>query len=217
MTKSWVCWIIRWAMIVTGPALLGFSIAWMFYAGLGSDPTSVLVDGLHQRTGLSQGNASNLVNALLLVLLLVLNRKKVGIATVTSAFLVGPSITLAQNLLFHHLPAPSLPVALVCAAAAVLVNGLGLGLYLSADMGASAFDGIILLIKEKTGLSYQWSLGLFYTVVFVIGILMGGVWGIGTLFSLLLCGPFFQFFYRVIFRWAHAHILPVPKEGTTSA
>lgn len=207
MTKQACKWMVRALLIVIGPGLLGFSIAGMFYSGLGSDPTSVLVDGLHMRTSIAQGSASNIVNVALLVLLVLLNRKKVGVATLTSAFAVGPGITLGQQLIFNHLPAPGLPVALLVSVLAVLLNSFGLGLYLCADLGASAFDGLILLIKDKTGLSYKNALRVFYAVVLVIGMLLGGVWGVGTVLSLLLGGPAFQFFYRVCADWAAKWLL----------
>lgn len=207
MRKKLLSAALRMGMIIVGPALLGVAIACMFWTGLGSDPTSVLVDGLHWKTGIAQADASNLVNLLFLLLLLAIDRKKVGIATVTSAFLVGPSIGLAQRLIFNRFAQPDLVLGIVLAVAAVALNGLGLGLYLSAGYGASSFDGLILFLREKTGLSYKNALRVFYAVVFAIGVLLGGVWGIGTVISLALCGPCFQFFYSRMSAWAKRALL----------
>lgn len=193
---------LRLVMLAAGPLLLGFSIAAFYWVGLGADPTSVLADGVHAFTGLSQSNASTAVNVAMLLLLLCLDRKKIGLATVVCAVFVGPCIGLAQELLFFRVPAPGLVVGVIVVAVSAVVNSLGLGLYLSAGFGSSAFDGLILFLRAKTGLSYQNALWAFYAVVFVIGVIMGGVWGVGTLVSLILSGPSFQFFYGRLSAWA---------------
>lgn len=198
-----VCnFILRLLMLASGPLFLGFSIAAFYWAGLGADPTSVLADGVHVTTGWSQSNASTAVNMAMLLLLLCVDRKKIGIATVVCAVFVGPCIGLAQQLLFFHIPVPGLLAGLIVAALGAVINSLGLGLYLSAGFGSSAFDGLILYLRAKTGLSYQNALWAFYAVVFVIGVFMGGVWGVGTLVTLLLSGPCFQFFYGRLSAWA---------------
>ena len=198
---------IRLSILVLGPALMGLSIACLFWTGLGADPTSVLADGIHMKLGLTQAWGSNVVNMLLLVLLLLADKKRVGIATVTSAVLVGPFIGFSQQLLFRFLPAPSLLPGIIAAAAASVINSLGLGIYLSAGMGASAFDGLIFCLQHKLGLSHKSALWLFYGAVFALGALLGGVWGLGTLISLVLCGPCFPFFYKRISAWTKRTII----------
>lgn len=195
--KKGIYFIIRIVLVLLGISLLSFSIAALFWVGLGSDPTSVCVDGIHQYFGLSHGIASSIVNIGLLVLLLLIRRSQIGIATVIASFLIGPIIDLFQKLVFNPLPQCShLLLGLVIVCAAVFVNAAGLGLYLSMGLGASAFDGIILTMSDVFSLSYGKAMYIFYSVIFLIGLILGGVWGVGTIISLALCGWFFENTFR---------------------
>ena len=191
---------LRLLLAVAGTAMLGLSIAVLYWTGLGSDPTSVLVDGLHRRLGISHGMGSNLVNLSMLLALLLVGRKKIGLSTVLSALLIGPFIDLFQLVIPAEASGgPPLWQGVPLCLAAVILNGAGLGLYLSAGLGASAFDGVILTLHERFHISPQTAMYGFYAVVFLLGVLLGGVWGIGTLCSLVLCGRVFQYF-RELFR-----------------
>lgn len=185
----------RLALVVLGVGLLGFSIACMLWAGQGSDPTTVCVDGIAAAARISYGTASNLVNLAMLVALAVVNRKKIHIATVAAALGVGPAINLFYGAVFATMPKPGLLVGLLVCTAAVVLNSVGLATYLCANLGAAAFDGLILTLHERFSLSYKTAMRLFYAVFFAAGVLLGGVWGVGTLLSLLLGSYVFDKLY----------------------
>ncbi len=187
-------WLLRGAVMMLGIAIMGTSIAGLFWANIGSDPTSVLVDGIHSKFGVTSGNASNIVNIGLLVLLLLVNPKKLGLATVACAFTLGTFIDLAQTLIFSHFTPQGWWIRLAVCLLSILLNGLALGLYLSANLGASAFDGLILTMHQRIGWSHKVAMYVFYAVVFVFGVAFGGVIGLGTVLSLSLCGIVFEFF-----------------------
>ena len=200
---------LRLLAALAGVAMLGFSIAAMFWADIGSDPTSVLVDGLHRALNITHGNASNLVNIALLVLLALVDYRKLGASTAICALTLGSFIALSQRVFFDALPADAhFAVRLWVCLGAIGLNGMGLGLYINADLGTSAFDGIILSMHQKWRISRQNAMYCFYAVVFVIGAAVGGVWGLGTLLSLLLCGVVFEFFLRFFQKILGPRLLP---------
>lgn len=193
--NKYLAFAVRLLVMFLGIALMGFSISGLFWANLGSDPTSVLVDGLHSALHISHGSASNIVNISLLVLLIIINRKKLGIATVASALTTGSFITLSQNYFYILLPSePNILLRFPVCLASVILNSMSLGIYINADLGTSSFDGIILTMHESYGISVKFAMYIFYAIVFILGIILGGVCGIGTIMSLLLCGILFEMF-----------------------
>ena len=181
-----------------GIGLMGFSVAGLFWANLGSDPTSVMVDGLHLSLNISHGSASNIVNIALLILLIFVNRRKLGLATVACALALGSFISLSQRYFYVLLPLnPSIYLRFFVCLISIVLNAMALGIYINADLGTSSFDGIILTMHEKFGISIKVAMYIFYIIVFVAGVSMGGVFGVGTIMSMLFCGVLFEKFLNL--------------------
>ncbi|MFD6442176.1 YitT family protein, partial [Peribacillus sp. NPDC060186] len=75
----------------------------------------------------------------------------------------------------------------------VVLIGYGIGLYVSADFGAGPRDSFMLLIVERTGWSIPLVRNGIEVLVFLLGWMLGGPVGIGTVFIAFGLGPILGF------------------------
>jgi uncharacterized membrane protein YczE len=184
----------RLSQLVAGLVLFGIGIALMLQSGMGLPPWDVLHQGLAEQFGLSVGVWSILISFVVLLLWLPL-RERYGIGTLLNALIIGVMIDLAV----WAIPRPdSLWAQVVMMVGGIVLIGLASGMYIGANLGPGPRDGLMTAIARR-GISIRatrWGLEL---VVLVVGILLGGTFGVGTIGFALLIGPIVQFFLP---RWS---------------
>jgi uncharacterized membrane protein YczE len=182
--------------LIAGLVLFGVGIAAMAASGLGLGPWEVLHQGIASRTGLALGTVSILVGIPVLALWWPLGERP-GLGTILNIALIGPS----TNVALAALPAPTEPVAqLAMSVGGVLLIGLGSGLYLSADLGPGPRDGLMTGLHHRFGWSIRRARTAIEVLVLVVGFLLGGTIGIGTILFAFGIGPVVQAFLRVFDR-----------------
>ncbi|KQM59359.1 membrane protein YczE [Agreia sp. Leaf210] len=175
----------RLARLISGLALYAFADALMIRAALGVDPWTVFAQGLVVQTGLGFGLLTNIIGGLVLLLWIPL-RQRPGLGTVLNVLLIGPFIELSLWIL------PAMPN--VWAQAGMFTAGLVLlavasGIYIGAQMGPGPRDGLMTGIHNRFGWPiWVGRFGVEATVL-LIGWLLGGNVGLGTLAFALLIGP----------------------------
>jgi uncharacterized membrane protein YczE len=182
----------RLVVLLIGMLFFGLGIALMARAELGLGPWAVLHDGIGRQTGLSLGTVDILLGVLVLVAWLPL-RERPGPGTVLSAVVIGLATNVGLDLIARL---ESWPVRGAALAAGMLLIGLGTALYLSAAMGPGPRDGLMTGLHRHFG----WRIGYVRTAieisVLVVGALLGGAIGPGTIAYAVLIGPLIAFFIR---------------------
>ncbi len=175
----------RVARLLIGLVLYGIGCAVTVAAGLGVDPWTVFAQGLSRVTGIGIGWVTNIVGLVVLLLWIPL-RQKPGIGTVANILLVGTSLQLALGVLPH--PDVFWLQALMLVVGVVLV-AVASGLYIGADFGPGPRDGLMTGLHGRFGWPI-WAarLGVEGSVL-VLGWLLGGTVGIGTVVFALGIGP----------------------------
>ena len=161
---------------------------WLFFcSGLGMDPLSVFCSGLAALLGVKLGTGFLIVNAVVLLVLIFWDRKKIGLGTVAVAAGVGPII----NAFLEFIPfePASLPIKIAASLGAIVAAAVGVALYLEADFGCGPTDAVMLCLNQRTPLSLRFSKILLDVICTAAGWVMGGAVGIGTLAAALLTGP----------------------------
>lgn len=174
----------RLILLYVGLVLYGLSSAMMVRAGLGLDPWNALHEGISLRLNVSFGTVIIGVGALLMLLWIPL-RQRPGIGTISNVVLIG----LAADAALMFLPQPaSLAVRVGMLIAAIVLNGIASGMYIGAGLGPGPRDGLMTGLAARSG----WSIRLTRTgieiSVLVLGWLLGGTIGIGTIFYALAIG-----------------------------
>jgi len=180
----------RLAQLFLGLFLYGWSMAMMIRSTLGLDPWDVFHDGIVRRTGLSFGSVVILVSVAVLVLWIPL-RQWPGLGTLCNAIVVG----LATDVGLLLMPAPdALEVRLPLLVTGVVANGLAGALYIGSQFGPGPRDGLMTGLVRRTGRSIRLVRTGLEVSVLVIGWLLGGLIGIGTVLYALAIGPLVQLF-----------------------
>lgn len=180
----------RLAQLVVGLVLYGVALGLMVRGGIGVAPWDVLSLGVAAQSGLGYGAVTNLVAVVVLILWIPL-RQRVGIGTLLNALLIGPSADLTLVLV----PAPtSIWWGAPLFAGGLVLLAFATGLYIAADFGPGPRDGLMTGLVRRTG----WKVWIVRTViegsVLIIGFLLGGPVGVGTVVFALGIGPLIGWF-----------------------
>jgi uncharacterized membrane protein YczE len=167
-----------------GLALFALSLALMVEAGLGLGPWDVLHQGLAVRAGWSIGWVIVAVSVLVLLAWIPL-RQRPGFGTLANAVLVGLVVDAALAVL----PTPNqLWLRWTVLVSGVVLNGVATGLYIGARLGPGPRDGLMTGLAARGHSIRLVRTGIEVTVL-VVGFLMGGTVGIGTLAYAVTIGP----------------------------
>ncbi len=166
----------RLVQLQLGLVLYGISLVLLVRADLGLDPWDVFHQGLSQHIGLSLGTVTILVGILVLLLWFPI-RQRPGIGTVCNVFVVG----LVADAGLAILDPPSNPVLRVLLMLlGVGLNGVATAAYLGVHLGPGPRDGLMTGLVRRTGGSVRRVRTSIEVVVLVVGFVLGGSVGIGT-------------------------------------
>ncbi len=168
-----------------GLTLFGFGEGLLIVSYTGASPWSVLAQGISLNISLSVGIVTFFVSLFALSLWFFLDQKP-GIGTVLNIIIIAAMIDF--SIIFIETPA-SYVGQLTMAVVAVLLVGLGSGIYLIANLGPGPRDGLMTGIQRKTNLPIATVRAFLEITVVTIGWYLGGTVGIGTLLFAFGIGP----------------------------
>jgi uncharacterized membrane protein YczE len=180
----------RLAQLAVGLTLYGVSMGMMVRSGLGLDPWDVFHYGIAQHLPVSFGTVTIIVGVAVLLLWIPL-RQWPGLGTVANVVVIG----LATDATLALLDAPAaLPVRVVLLVGGIVLNGLAGALYIGSQFGPGPRDGLMTGLVRRTGRSFRLVRTSIEVTVLVVGWLLGGVVGLGTVLYAVLIGPVVQVF-----------------------
>ena len=178
----------RLPQLYLGLVAYGVSLALMVRGDLGLAPWDVLHSGLIRHVPLTLGQAVVLMSFVVLLLWIPM-REKPGLGTISNAVVVGISADATLALLDRP---DALVLRVVLMVGGVVLCGLASAMYIGAQLGRGPRDGLMTGLARRTGGSLRLvRTGIEVTVV-VIGLLLGGTLGLGTILYALAIGPLTQ-------------------------
>ncbi len=182
-TASWPLWA-RLVQLLAGLAAYGVSIALMVRAELGLDPWDVFHQGLARRTGMAIGTAVIVVGAAVLLLWIPL-RERPGIGTISNVVIIG----VAANIALEVVPPPGhIGLRWLSLLSGILLCGVATGAYIGARLGPGPRDGLMTGLARRGHSIRVVRTGIELSVL-LVGFLLGGTVGIGTLLFASTIGP----------------------------
>lgn len=172
-----------------GLVLFGAGVGLMLQSGLGVPPWDVLHQGLANQIGLTVGIWSIIVSFAVLIMWLPL-RERYGIGTLLNAVVIGLMIDVTALVVPEQ---DELLVTLPMLAVGILLIGFASGLYIGANLGPGPRDGLMTAIARR-GLSVRVTRWILEIAVLVIGWILGGTFGVGTVAFALFIGPLVHYF-----------------------
>ena len=168
-----------------GLTLFGLGEGLLIVSFTGASPWTVLAEGISLNVDFSIGTVTFFISLSVLFLWLFLNQKP-GIGTFFNALIVAAMIDISISLI----PSPENYISqLILAIFAVLIVGLGSGLYLVANLGPGPRDGLMTGIQKKTNLPIAAVRAFLEITVVSIGWYLGGTVGVGTVLFAFGVGP----------------------------
>ena len=168
-----------------GLVLFGFGVALLIEAELGLAPWEVLHQGISIRTGIPIGTVGIITGALVLILWIPLG-ERVGIGTIANVILIGIVIDLTLWLSpLENIPTWQQWGLLV---GGTVIVAIGSGFYIGAGLGPGPRDGLMTGLGHR-GIPIGAARAGIEISVLVIGWLLGGTVGIGTLVFAFGVGP----------------------------
>lgn len=187
-------WIKALLLLFVGLTIAHLGVTLFLLSELGTDTFTVFIQGLSRVFGLSVGTVHVIVLCILMVVMLATTKGYVKPGTVVCAFCGGPIIDFFTWLLqpvIHGGSAMGLRIASMVAGCVILAAGMSIVINSQAGTGPNDLVAIILSDKIKK-VEFRWvrmCCDLFFVV---LGFLLGGTVGAGTLTAVCLTGPVVQ-------------------------
>ena len=185
---------LEWARIVAGLFVFSFGVHLTIFANIGLAPWDCLGMGISYHTPLNYGLAMTCM-ALAILGVDLLMGEKIGFGTVIDALLTGNFVQLFNDL--NPFPAnESLPLGVALMLAGFAFMAVGMMIYMRCAQGCGPRDSLLLgLGKRMKKIPIGAVEIMLWAAVLLIGWLLGGPVGIGTLISTLGAGAVMQAVY----------------------
>ena len=168
-----------------GLTLFGVGEGLLLVSFTGASPWSVLAQGISNYIDLSIGTITFLISFFVIFLWVFLNQKP-GIGTILNAIIIAVMIDVCLK----YISTPeSFELRILLAVFAVLITGIGSGIYLIANLGPGPRDGLMTGLQKKTSLPIASVRAFLEISVVSIGWYLGGTVGVGTLLFAFGIGP----------------------------
>ncbi len=191
--------VIRLLLLFLGLIIAHLGVTLFLLADLGADPFNVLIQGLRRlvmRLGLfpSHGTVHMVICFLIVILLLFVDRRYVKLGTLVCMFCGGPIIDFFTFVLQGlGIGQAALVIKIIVLVLGCVILASGMSLVIRSEAGTGPNDLVAVVISDKT----KWRFGIVRIatdVCFVlIGFLLGGKFGVGTLICAFLVGPVAEF------------------------
>lgn len=186
-----------WIKIVAGLLVFSFGVHLTIYANIGLAPWDCLGMGLSYHTPLNYGLSMTLIALTVLGIDLLL-RERIGYGTIIDALLTGNFVQMFNSL--NHFPKNgNVWIGIVIMIIGFIFMALGMAIYMKAEQCYGPRDALLVGLGKRMT---KYPIGLveimLWAVVLMIGWLLGGPVGIGTIISTFGAGAVMQAVYALI-------------------
>lgn len=185
-----------WKRILTslvGLILCGVGVSMFLYSGMGVDPASVFELGIAKVCGISYGTSSALINVVIILIVFFIDKSYINISSLIAIFGIGYTADFVRKILSILIQGePNLILKLVLILIGLFIMSCGIATYIKAELGVGAIDLISEIISRKSKVQYRVVRVIGDVAFVVIGFLLGGTVGVGTVVAAFLTGPTVQ-------------------------
>jgi uncharacterized membrane protein YczE len=174
----------RVAWLYLGLVSFGVSLGLLVRARLGLDPWDVLAQGIAKHLNVQIGYVVDIIGAAVLLAWIPL-RQRPGFGTVSNVVVVGLVVNWTLDLLPHP---GALAIRIAMLALAICLNAIATGCYIGAGLGPGPRDGLTTGLAAR-GHSIRVVRSVIEVTVLVLGFVLGGTVGIGTVAYAVAIGP----------------------------
>ncbi len=199
-------------LFFAGMSIIQFGVALFLKTNIGSDPFTVFTQGLAlklNKTGLKDfslvklisgkaevttGVANMIILIVLFAIILFVQRSRIKIGTLICVVGVGPIIDIGVKVVsYFPIESYNYFVKAFIVLIGCFIIAVGFAILSASNLGVAPNDIVPFIIQDKTKSQYRWiRMGLDGGYL-IIGYILGGTVGVGTVIAMLCTGPFIQF------------------------
>ncbi|MCR4850415.1 MAG: hypothetical protein K5870_04065 [Lachnospiraceae bacterium] len=187
----------EWLKIVAGLVVFAFGVHLTIFANIGLAPWDCLGMGIARHTPFNYGISMTLMAVVILIIDMIL-KEKIGFGTIIDALLTGNFVQMFNSL--NSLPENhNIWLGIGIMLIGFIFMAIGMWIYMSAEQCCGPRDALLVgLGKRMPKIPIGIVEVLLWAVVLLIGYLLGGPVGIGTLISTFGAGLVMQIVYNII-------------------
>lgn len=179
----------KYPLIFFAVNLIGIAAALMLESGFGCDPIGLLCDGISRALNIKYGTGCFIYNITVIAGSLAVSRKELGAGTVLYGLASGFFIDFYQAVFSRFgLAERGAGMAVTAFIIGELCMSLAFALLMQLNLGMTALDAVLMKLEKITHTRYLFLKTASDILMITAGILLGGVFGPGTIFSALVTG-----------------------------
>lgn len=190
---------------VIGIAIACLGVTFIIKSNAGAGPQDVVLLVFAEKTGLTFGTWVILSQAVFLIVGAIILKKRPQFESIITMIIWGVIVDFWGEIIFRDLSiwlhTPFL--RWICFLMGVLFIGIGVGIYLTANLPAMPYDGLMVGLCEKFKINLMMSRTILEGIFILMGILIGGKIGAGTIVLVLTIGTIIQYFNGLAFKVYH--------------
>lgn len=180
----------RLLILVLGLTIAHLGVTLFLLSNLGSDPFNVLIQGIANILPLSHGTCHQIICFLILGILLFVACSYIKAGTFICMFFGGPIIDFFSWLLGGFInDSSSIIIRFISLILGCFILAFGMTIVIKSDAGTGPNDLVGVVISDKLHKPF----GIVRVIVdfsfVIIGVLLGGIFGVGTIVCAFLIGP----------------------------
>ena len=187
---------LRSLSLLFGNILYAFGIVITIRASIGYAPWEVFHVGVALVSGMSIG-VTSIVAGIVIVAIVTISGEKIGFGTIISMLLTGMFIDLI--IFLDVIPAVEGYVkGIIMLIAGLFVLSFGAYFYIKSAFGAGPRDNLMVVLTRKTKLPVGVCRSMVELTVTIVGWLLGGMVGVGTVISVIGVGFCIQLTFTIL-------------------
>ena len=180
-------------IMILGFVVMALGIVLIKESRMGMFPWGVLHEGLANVLPLTFGQVTVYLGFVVLLFSVIVFKTNVGPGTLLNILLIGPVIDIMDSVI--NVNNDEYWLRSVVFIIGMLLMTLGRALYISQKLGAGPRDGLFVGVSRTFKLEVKYVKPTIEVIVVILGFILGGTIGIGTVITMLLSGYFVQLFF----------------------
>ena len=202
----------RIGIYLIGLAINALGIALIIYSAVGAGAWDTVAIGLNQSWGLTIGICTVIIQVFVVLVTGIIERKRLQYESIIAIAIRSVFLDAWIYLVFNRMDqVASWEIQWLYFIVGIISMGIGIGIYMEAHFPKSPIDGLMLAIHNR----FQWSINTSRIIVelsgAIIGFLLGGPVGLGTLLIALIVGKIIQMANRKIKKVLQLEGLPISQ------
>lgn len=182
-------YLMKTLIVIVGSVISAYGITLAIGAGFGGATLAVLWQGLSNVTGITIGTSSLIVAAVMIIFAFFYDRKQINIGTILYQIIYSFFVDVFTKIQ-HYTDIKALNFIIMLIG--IVVFSFGTGLYSATDFGRGSYEAVTFSLADKNNWKIKIVRMTLDVLMVLVGVLLGGKFGICTIVTVLLSGLIIQ-------------------------